>query len=31
MESYAEVIGTFDPESASAIRLRARSARAHLN
>ncbi|CAG7603842.1 transglutaminase-like domain-containing protein [Actinacidiphila bryophytorum] len=31
MDSYAEVIGTFDPESASAIRLRARSARAHLN
>jgi regulator of sirC expression with transglutaminase-like and TPR domain len=31
MDSYAEVIGTFDPESAAAIRLRARAARAHLN
>ncbi|WP_327288916.1 transglutaminase-like domain-containing protein [Streptomyces sp. NBC_01198] len=31
MDSYAEVIGAFDPESASAIRSRARAARAHLN
>ena len=31
MEEYAEVIGAFDPETADAIRLRARSARAHLN
>jgi regulator of sirC expression with transglutaminase-like and TPR domain len=31
MDSYADVIGTFDPESAAAIRLGARAARAHLN
>ncbi len=31
MEEYAEVIGSFDPESADAIRVRARSAKAHLN
>ncbi|MFG1809313.1 transglutaminase-like domain-containing protein [Streptomyces sp. NPDC049040] len=31
MDSYADVIGAFDPESASTIRLRARAARAHLN
>jgi hypothetical protein len=31
MESYAEIIGAFDPETAEGIRRRARSARAHLN
>jgi regulator of sirC expression with transglutaminase-like and TPR domain len=31
MEEYAKVIGAFDPESASAIRMRARAARALLN
>ncbi|WP_333769059.1 transglutaminase-like domain-containing protein [Streptomyces sp. IBSBF 2435] len=31
MESYADVIGAFDPESAGAIRTKARAARAHLN
>jgi regulator of sirC expression with transglutaminase-like and TPR domain len=31
MEDYADVIGAFDPETAATIRLRARSARAHLN
>jgi len=31
MEEYADVIGSFDPESAATIRTRARAARAHLN
>jgi regulator of sirC expression with transglutaminase-like and TPR domain len=31
MEEYAEVIGAFDPETAAAIRTRARAARARLN
>jgi regulator of sirC expression with transglutaminase-like and TPR domain len=31
MDSYAEVIGAFDPESAAGIRAKARAARAHLN
>lgn len=31
MESYADVIGAFDPESAAIIRARARAALAHLN